>query len=523
MLDSLLPRPGAGSAPAQQQVNIDGLSAVVVEIGRSDLSVALALAERQADAGIRSEFFAALAMAVVRISPDKAIELAQRVEPRLKRENLLLKLSKAALAEGADGAALISSRLVEPALSDLADADAAVALAASDPAAGVAAVEKVESSLVKSWAYLSIGLVVAQQDPQAALQLDRLLPTVYDRDELYSIVVPYLAEQDADRALPLALRIADRMLRSRAVTDVCAKMFRQKPGLALLVLEKNLPGAELEERLRQLLADACERSPEEFEAKVEEVRGQVPEAAVREALARCCQKQPALVARVAPGYGLGQDDAVRHCLVCGGAASQPLEAARSIEDQFLRSAAIGCLVQKAALQDIPNAMELLKLLGEGPARDAALLDLVSALLAANKMELAGRLVGTIHDPYVASRARLALLKTEKGEELARGLVLVEANLPKIRDDWRRDEILAELSRFESSSNLSRAVEHAGGIRDARLQAQVLGDMAALYASVHGFEKSVAQEEVFLDLSARGFWCLNLAQLRVKGIAAAKAP
>ena len=496
------------------------LSDALMRIASRDLETAVKVAEEEEPGPLRDAFITSVARAIVKVAPDRALSLASKVEPRLARETLLLDLVDVALEDGPSKGDLIAEQIVEPIYSDLADCMAAVRLARTDPAAGVLRLDKVESPMVRTWGYMQVSEELAARDPQAALQMERLLPSVYYRDELYERLLPSVLAADVDKGLALALRISDKQMRERAVVSVCREMFKTKPGLALLVLEKNVEATELESLQTGLLVASCVENGKGFAGRVEEVRGQLPVSVLGEALAQCCQRAPGAVKEAAGALGVAPDDALRRCFLCGGVSDGGQQEAGGIADPYLRASALSCVAVRLASTSVQDALEVVKLLPDGVARDATRLEIVQLLLAAKDGKTAERVASGIQSPYPACMGLLARMEFAPAAEAGQMGQLVEAHLPRVQDGWRRDQVLARLARLESRWDLGRALDHAGLILDLGLQQEVLDDMTRQWVKESGMEKAVAQREQFLDLAARGLWCIHLAEIRASGQAEA---
>lgn len=490
---------------------VEDLSRSVLAIASRDLTSAVKLVERQVDGEFKNRYLKAIAHKIVELSPEEAARIAARLEPRIARELLLLELVDLSASTSPEGAEKVSEKILEPAWNDLAYSLIARHLAATDPQKALALLDKIEGELVKRWAVLHIAFQVAKTDPLAAVALDRLLPTAYFKDELYVEVVSNLAGEDSDKALAIALRISDANAKKQAVSTVARAMFARNRALALHVLEQNLGLVGYEAELRKLLVQSCRQAPDAFLKHVQDPASTVRPEFVLDVLRSCCDERPAEVRHVMQVLDLTPDGVLSGCFVCAGLEKPPREAALAIEDAGQRNKALVCHAVELSATDLPAALEVVKLVDDGLSRSEAKGAIVGRLARAGKGQQALLVVASITDPYLKAQATL-VLASSGGTESATTLVgQVEMQLPLVQDSWRRDDLLVTLAGLAGPSDLSKAVQLASSISSPELQEEVLESLARSWFAKDP-QKAVAQKELFLDLSARGQWCLHLANL-----------
>ncbi len=490
-------------------------------IASRDLKLCLKIISGQPAGELRDTYLASTALALVSVDPEKAAEVAARVDSRIAREFLLLELVRLAASLWPDRIEKVTAHIIEPLYNDEAFALIAEETAASAPGDAISQVDKIEAELVKRWTLLYVGFRIAVGDPVAALQLDRMLMSVYYRDELYAEVATHLAGKDSEKALTLALRISDPFLKKDAVAEVAAAMIRDKPSLALHILRKNLDFIDADTEVTALLTGLCRTDAARFETTLAEVQNDLGKKLVADILSACCSSAPELVLRETAKRGLESKAQLRVCAACADPGPEALTAAQAIGDPRLRNEAYQCLAKDRAATDLPAALEIVKLIDDALGRDETHLMLVELLAAGEDPALAARISLGIADPYLAAKAALALLGGTPEEEYDKRVTFIAEKAGKVRDRWRQDELLARLARHSGSRDLKAALDLASGLVDVELQQSVLNDLARTSFAA-GLEQAEKQQELFLDLAGKAAWCLRLAELHQASLDAKEA-
>lgn len=492
---------------------LEELSRAVLAIASRDLALALKLVERQMEGEFKNRYIKAMAHTLAEVSPDKAAQVALHIEPRVAREVLLLELVEMAVRRSPENAIKVSERILEPLWNDEAFSVIADTTAIKDPQKALVLLERIEGELVKRWTVLHIAFRVAARDPLAAIALERLLPTAYFKDELYAEVVPLLAPVDSEKALAVALRISDPVAKKRAVVGVAQAMFHGQPALSLHVLEQNLGLVDYERELVVLLSTACREKPEAFLKQVLDPGSTLSKECVVEALQICCADRPTEVRHATQVLQTAPDAALTSCFVCAGLERPARDAAMGISDPAKRNEAFACLAAELAMEDLPAALEVVKLIDDELARSVARTAIVGRLARADRADHARQVISSISDPYLASLATLSLAVSGDEKTRLELVARVEMRLPLVLDAWRRDDLLVALVGLTGTLDVQKAVELASAISSPDLQETVLGSLAASWYAQDPV-RAAGQRELFLDLTARGQWCLHLARLAV---------
>ena len=499
----------------------DDIARAFEALASKDLNLCLKIVARQPAGELRDRYLASTALALIDLDPEKAAEIAARIDSRIAREFLLLQLVQLAASQWPERVEKVSAHIIEPLYNDEAYALIAEETATTTPRLAISQVDKIEAELVKRWTLLYVGFRIATGDPVAALQLDRLLASVYYRDELYAEVASRLAPSDAEKALTLAFRISDPFLKKDAVEKVAAAMVGEKPSLALHILRKNLGFLDAEAEITALLTGLCQQDGARFEAALAEVTVDLSRERIAAILSDCCSSSPEPALRLAAELGIEDDDRLKLCAVCAAPGPEPLAVAMTIGNAQLKNDAYSCLVEARAGDDLPAALEMLKLVDDSLARDEARLRLVERL-AAGLDPLAARIAASIEDPYLAAKAGLALLPGTAKKEYDQRVQLTASLARKVRDRWRQDELVARLARLLGPRDLKRALDLASGLGDVELQQTLLNDLAEASLAA-GLQQAEQQRELFLDLAGKAAWCLRLAELYQARLDGAKAP
>lgn len=489
-------------------------------IATRDLKLCLKIVAGQPAGRLRDSYLASTALALVTVDPEKAAEVAARVDSRIAREFLLLELVRLAAPLWPDRIEKVTTHIIEPLYNDEAFSVIAEETAGSDPQQAISLVDKIDAKLVKRWTLLNVGLRVAASDPVAALQLDRMLVSVYYRDELYAEVASRLAATDSEKALTLALRILDPFLKKGAVAQVARTMMRDKPSLALHILRKNLDFIDAKAEIISLLTSLCRTDAARFEVSLAEVQNDLGKDLISEVLSACCSSAPEQVLRQTVERGIESPEQLKLCAACADPGPQGLVTAQSMGDAQLRNEAYSCLALQRAGKDLPAALEIVKLMDDALARDEAHLGLVEQVATGGNPELAARISRSIVDPYLAAKAALTLFPEAAEAEYDQRFQHIAALAGKVRDKWRQDELLARLARHAGTRNLKVALDMASGLADLDLQQEVLNDLAET-AFAGDLAQAQQQQELFLDLAGKAAWCLRLAELYQARLDAAK--
>jgi hypothetical protein len=495
------------SAPPVPEV-LPSLEEAVLALATRDLNSALKALDGLASADHRRHCLGAIARQLVQFDTPRALQVAERIDPRIVREGLLLDIVNVALEQSAAAAHTVSERIIEPLLNDYAAADIAAGGAAADFEKASELAETIESPFVKQWAYLAMLLAVAAHDPERALSLENRLPLAHHLDELHSRAAEVLAGQNAQKALSVALRIGDKTMRGRALQEVARRLFPTRPAFAFHLLVKEIGDERAWEHLVAWTDALCSSTDGDFEATYEAVKRKLSEDRRATLLLACCRYRPREVRRLAMEVPPALVMPLRRCYLCAGIESdaQAVLDATVVPGQMDRLRA--CTAQQLAADKPAAALEALAGIGDKLVADEARLEMVTDLLARSKGGHALEVARHVQDSYLRGLGLLGLLAQEAVGGEAKALLLLV--LENLTDTWRSDDLRARAALILTSHDLEFAARLAGSIVNPARSKRLMGLMMPLLSGPE-LARAASLSGNIPAGKARARWCLQIAK------------
>lgn len=486
---------------------LDSLQAAVLALAARDLNSALRAVDGLASDEHRRRCLAAMARQLVLLDTPRALRVAERIDPRIVREGILLEVVDVALEQSIETAQTVSDRIIEPLLNDYAAAGIAASGATTDFQKASQLAESIESPFVKQWAYLAMLLAMASHDPERALSLENKLPLTHHLDELHSRAAVVLAAEDADKALSVALRIGDRDVRIRTLCEVAHRLFPKRPAFAFHLLGKEVGEERALEHLTSWVDALCAGDDGDFEAAYEALRRKLSAGQGAALLLTCCRHRPREVRKLAMEVPPALVMPLRRCYLCAGIESDPgavLEATTATHDMDRLRA---CNARRLAIDKPPEALAALAGITDTLVADETRLEIATDLLAARKNDEALEIVGDVADSYLRGVGLLRLLAEE--DEAGEARRSFQAVLDELKDPWRTDDLRMRAALLLATRDLEFATRLAAGVVSPARTAQLLRLMMPRLGE-SDLARAAALSNSMPKGESRAGWCLEVA-------------